>query len=172
MVWEPETERVELPSGEGPLVLVAPSTAQDPDQRMLRATLAGLSDLRVPGRAGGPPERVRVLATTNRRPLSRAVRCGPETTLVNWLSYDQTMPTADLVICHAGHGTLVRSLAAGAGVRLPWRLLSPLTMRWAVQRALDPTLGLTDTAAQFQTWAMANDGAVSAATLIEDLAAG
>src|SRR5207248_4371034 len=43
-------------AGEAPLVLVAPSTAQDPEHRLLHAALRGL--------AGAP---VRVLATYNRR---------------------------------------------------------------------------------------------------------
>ena len=46
--------------GDGPLVVVAPSTAQDPDGRLVRAALDALAD-----------EPVRVLATTNRRPAGR-----------------------------------------------------------------------------------------------------
>jgi UDP:flavonoid glycosyltransferase YjiC (YdhE family) len=183
LLWEPGTDSVALPTGEGPLVLVAPSTAQDPSQRMLHAALAGLAQSRTP---------LRVLATTNRRPLSRPVALGPGTKLVNWLSYAQTMPAADLVICHAGHGTLARALAsgtpvvaiphvgdmgenaarvdwAGAGVRLPWRLLSPLTMRLAVQRALDPALGITARAGEFRAWASEHSGASRAADLVEAL---
>jgi UDP:flavonoid glycosyltransferase YjiC (YdhE family) len=80
--------------------------------------------------------------------------------LVEWISYAQTMPRCALVICHAGHGTLVRALASGAmvlavphagdmaenaaradwagvGVRLPWPLLGPRTLRLAVRRALE-----------------------------------
>ena len=49
----------------------------------------------------------------------RARRSVPANTrLVEWLSYAQTMPGCALVICHAGHGTLVRALASvmpGAG---------------------------------------------------------
>jgi MGT family glycosyltransferase len=180
VVWEPEAPEIELPAADGPLVLVAPSTAQDPSQRMLNAALTGLGGLNV-------------LATTNRRPLSRPVRPRPGMTLVNWLSYTQTMPRADLVVCHAGHGTLVRALAcgtpvlaiphvgdmgenaarvdwAGAGVRLPWRLLGPLTLRLAVLRALDPELGLAARAAQFRGWAETHDGARRSAELLEALA--
>ncbi len=184
LFWEPETARVSVPAGPGPLVLVAPSTAQDPSQRMLHAALAGLgSSRRTP---------LRVLATTNRRPLSRPVAPGDGVELVNWLSYAQTMPAADLVVCHAGHGTLVRALAsgtpvvaiphvgdmgenaarvdwAGAGVRLPWRLLSPLTLRLAVARALDPRLRLAARAGEFRAWAAGHDGAARAADLVEAL---
>ena len=190
LFWEPETATVPIPEGDGPLVLIAPSTAQDPYQRMLHAGLAGLGGR---PRGLGDPGPLRVLATTNRRPLSRPVSPAPNVTLVNWLSYAQTMPRADLVVLHAGHGTMVRALAsgtpvvaiphvgdmaenaarvdwAGAGVRLPWNLLSPLTLRLAVQRALDPAHGFTERAAAFRTWADAHDGAARAADLVEALA--
>ncbi len=136
------------PPGDGPLVLVAPSTAQDPDHRLLRAALAGLD---------GEP--VRVLATWNRRPLPGPVDVPANARLVEWISYSKTMPPCALVICHAGHGTMARALAcgcpvlavphvgdmaenaaradwAGVGVRLPWRLLGPGALRLAVRRAL------------------------------------
>ena len=34
--------------------------------------------------------------------------------LVPWLSYAKTMPQCDVVVLHAGHGTLVRALAGAA----------------------------------------------------------
>jgi UDP:flavonoid glycosyltransferase YjiC (YdhE family) len=181
LMWEPPFERVDPPPGEDPLVLVAPSTAQDPDHRLLRAALAGLAD-----------EPVRVLATWNRRPLPGPARAAPNTRLVEWVSYSQTMPGCELVICHAGHGTLVRALAsgcrvlavphvgdmaenaarldwAGAGVRLPWPLLHPHTLRLAARRALSrPQLGAR--ARELAAWAAANPGAPRAADLVEELA--
>ncbi|HEY1565371.1 MAG TPA: glycosyl transferase, partial [Solirubrobacteraceae bacterium] len=105
LMWEPPSAEVAPPPGDAPLVLVAPSTAQDPDHRLLRAALAGL--------AGEP---VRVLATWNRRALPGPVRVPANTRLVEWLSYAQTMPRCALVICHAGHGTLVRALASSCRV--------------------------------------------------------
>jgi UDP:flavonoid glycosyltransferase YjiC (YdhE family) len=215
LMWEPPAAEVDIPPGSEPLVLVAPSTAQDPAQELLRAALEGL--------AGGP---VRVLATTNRRPLpvpvriravgaarrqvvavdaaSRQVRArvavdwraraGAGWSLVNWVSYSRTIPQTSLVVCHAGHGTMVRALScgvpvlavphsgdmgenaarldwSGAGVRLPWRLLGPRTLRLAVQRALDPSPGYAARAAELASWAAEHDGPTRAAELIEDLAA-
>ncbi|MGH2743626.1 MAG: glycosyltransferase, partial [Thermoleophilaceae bacterium] len=61
LLWEQPFGDVELPPGDEPLVLVAPSTSQDPEQRLLLAALEGL--------AGEP---VRVLATTNRRAPARS----------------------------------------------------------------------------------------------------
>jgi UDP:flavonoid glycosyltransferase YjiC (YdhE family) len=181
LMWEPPFAPVQPPPGDDPLVLIAPSTAQDPTHRLLRAALAGLE---------GEP--VRVLAAWNRRPLPGPTRVPENTRLVEWLSYSQTIPNCDLVICHAGHGTLVRALASscrvlavphvgdmaenaarvdwsGAGVRLPWALLSPRTLRLAVRRALrEDALGVR--AAELGAWSSAHPGPARAAELIEELA--
>jgi UDP:flavonoid glycosyltransferase YjiC (YdhE family) len=74
LLWEPPFGEVELPPGEDPLVLVAPSTSQDPSHRLLRAALAGLADAPV-----------RVLASTNRRPLGSAAEVPPNARLVDWV---------------------------------------------------------------------------------------
>ena len=181
LMWEPPFDAVEPPPGAAPLVLVAPSTAQDPEHRLLRAAVAGL---------GGEP--VRVLATWNRRPLGEPVAVPANTRLLEWVSYSKTMPACSLVICHAGHGTMARALAcglpvlavphvgdmaenaaradwAGVGVRLPWRLLGPATLRLAVRRALAER-SLAERARELAAWAAANDGAARAAELVEQLA--
>ena len=64
LMWEPPADEVAPPQGDAPLVLVAPSTSQDPDHRLLHAALRGLADAPV-----------RVLATYNRRLPSRAAAC-------------------------------------------------------------------------------------------------
>jgi UDP:flavonoid glycosyltransferase YjiC (YdhE family) len=183
LLWEPPTEDVAPPPGEEPLVLVAPSTAQDRDHRLLRAALAGLGDLPI-----------RVLATWNRRPLPGPAPVPANTRLVEWVSYARTMPRCAVVVCHVGHGTMVRALAsgcavvacpvagdmgenaarldwAGAGVRLPWRFTGPRAVRLAVQRALaEPAL--TRRATELATWAREHDAAARAAELVERLARG
>jgi UDP:flavonoid glycosyltransferase YjiC (YdhE family) len=109
--------------------------------------------------------------------------------LVPWMSYARSMPAADVVVTHGGHGTLARSLAcgcavvvcpaagdmaenaaradwAGVGVRLPRRLLGPRTLRLAVERALgDP--GMRGRARAAAAWIAANDGARTAARELE-----
>jgi UDP:flavonoid glycosyltransferase YjiC (YdhE family) len=183
LMWEPPYGEVELPPGADPLVLVAPSTAQDPSHRLLKAALKGL---------GGEP--VRVLATWNRRPLAEPVGVPANARLVEWVSYSRTMPACALVICHAGHGTMARALAcgcpvlavphvgdmaenaaradwAGVGVRLPWRLLSPGTLRLAVRRALSAP-SLADRARSVAAWTASGDGTARAADLVERLALG
>jgi UDP:flavonoid glycosyltransferase YjiC (YdhE family) len=181
LMWEPPYADVEPPPGDRPLVLVAPSTAQDPEHRLLRAAVRGL--------AGEP---VRVLATWNRRPLAEPLAVGPNTRLVEWVSYARTMPRCALVICHAGHGTLVRSLASGAvvlavphagdmaenaaradwagvGVRLPWPLLGPRTLRLAARRALASD-SLRAAARRLALGTDTRAGAARAADLVEALA--
>ena len=183
LIWEPPTDPVALPPGDGPLVLVAPSTAQDPKHKLLRASIAGLGQL----------DGVRVLATWNRRPLSEPIELPSNVTLVEWISYAQTMSHCDVVINHGGHGTLARVLAsgavpvvvpaggdqaenaarvawAGAGVRVAPRLASPRAIRGATERALlEPSL--RSTARQFENWCANHDAGARATELLEQLAA-
>jgi MGT family glycosyltransferase len=182
LMWEPPTSDVELPPGDDPLVLIAPSTAQDPEHRLLRAALRGLADAPV-----------RVLATWNRRLPPAPLPVPANARVVEWVSYARTMPRCDVVVCHAGHGTLVRALAsgcavvacpvagdmnenaarldwAGAGVRLPRRFVAPRPLRLAVQRAIDDT-AIRGRARELAEWSAARDPADTAAALVERLAA-
>lgn len=178
LLWEPPADDVELPPGDAPLVLVAPSTSQDPHHRLLRAAVEGLGDLPV-----------RVLATWNRRPLKQCLDVPANTRLVEWVSYARTMPHCDVVVCHAGHGTVVRALAsgcrlvavpaggdmnenaaridwAGVGVRLPRRATTPRAVRLAVGRALArPSIAARVDEAR--RWVGAHDGAQRAADVLE-----
>jgi UDP:flavonoid glycosyltransferase YjiC (YdhE family) len=179
LLWEPtEGAQVEPPPGDGPVVLIAPSTAQDREHVLLRAALAGLAD-----------EPVRVIATWNRREPDPPVAVPANAVLVPWLSYSQTMPSCDLVVAHGGHGTLMRALAcgcpvvlspaggdmaenaarvdwAGLGVRLPRRWCTPRGMRAAVRRALArPSLGVA--ARRTAAWIAANPAGPRAVDEIE-----
>ena len=116
-MWEPPYHDVEPPPGDGPLVLVAPSTAQDPRPRAAPAALAGL------GRGAGAACWRRPTASRCREP----VPVPANTRLVEWISYSRTMPGCALVICHAGHGTMARALACGGARR--WRC--PTLGTWA-----------------------------------------
>jgi UDP:flavonoid glycosyltransferase YjiC (YdhE family) len=182
LMWEPPFGEVELPPGEDPLVLVAPSTSQDASHRLLRAALRGLADAPV-----------RVLATTNRRPLPSSVEVPDNARLVDWVSYSRTMPRCDAVLCHAGHGTVARALASGCaviavpaagdmyenaarvdwsglGVRLPDRFCTPRGVRLAVERCLADSRIHTRVQAVAE-WSRTHDAATHAAELVEDLAA-
>jgi UDP:flavonoid glycosyltransferase YjiC (YdhE family) len=112
--------------------------------------------------------------------------------VVDWVSYSRTMPLCDVVVCHAGHGTLVRALSsgcavvacpaigdmnenasrvswAGAGVRVPQRFISPRPLRLAVERALEEP-PIRARARELAAWAGSHDAGTSAALLVEDLA--
>jgi UDP:flavonoid glycosyltransferase YjiC (YdhE family) len=182
MVFEQPHPDVELPPGEAPLVLIAPSTAHDSDNRLVRTALAALAE-----------EPVRVVATTNRVRPQRPIEVPPNAVLVDWLSYSQLMPAASLVVSHGGHGTVARALGAGTpvlvcpitgdmaetairvdwagcGLSLPWRLCRPAPLRWAVRRLLgDPAFAAR--AGEIAAWGRENDGAERGAELVEELAA-
>ena len=181
LMWEPPADDVEPPPGKAPLVLIAPSTAQDSEQRLLAAALRGLADAPV-----------RVLATSNRRQRQRPLPVPGNARLVEWLSYSRTTPACDVVVCHAGHGTLVRALSsgcavvacpavgdmnenaarldwAGAGVRVPRRFVGPRALRLAVERALEEP-SISATARRMATWSRAHDAGAAASRLVEQLA--
>ena len=184
LLWEPPGEAgVAPPAGDGPVVLVAPSTAQDPEHRMLRAALEGLAD-----------EPVRVIATWNRRAPDPPLDVPVNAVVVDWLSYARTMPACDVVISHGGHGTVVRALASGCavvacpaagdmnenaarvdwarvGTRLPRRFVTPRGVRLAVRKALE-TPEIPARVAGLAAWCAAHDGAAHAADLVERFGVG
>jgi UDP:flavonoid glycosyltransferase YjiC (YdhE family) len=191
LLWEPPDEEAGDAGGraedafaerdERPLVLIAPSTAQDAEHRMLRATLRGLAELPV-----------RVLATYNRRLPPRPLAVPGNAKVVDWVVYSREMPRSEVVICHAGHGTLARALShgcavvacpavgdmnenaarldwAGAGVRVPRRFVTPRTLRVAVQRVLgEPSIRAR--AGEFAAWSATHDPGAAASELVEQLA--
>ena len=129
MTFEVPHPEIELPPGERPLVLVAPSTAHDSENHLVRTALAALAD-----------EPVRVVATTNRVVPQRPIEVPANAVLVDWLSYSQLMPAASLVISHGGHGTVARALGAGTPVLICPIIgdMSETAMRvsWAERRPL------------------------------------
>lgn len=192
LMWEPPGEQVVPPtpprssgdraSAEHPVVLIAPSTSQDPEQRLLLAALKGLADAPV-----------RVIATWNRRLPPRPLPVPQNATVVEWVSYSKTMPLCDVVVCHAGHGTLARALSngcpviacpvagdmnenaarvawSGAGMRLPRRFIAPRPLRLAVERAASER-AMSARAKEIAAWSAQHDAADAAAALVEQLPA-
>jgi MGT family glycosyltransferase len=181
LTFEVPHPEIELPPGEDPLVLVAPSTAHDSGNHLVRTALAALAR-----------ESVRVVATTNRVVPQSPIEIPANAVLVDWLSYSQLMPQASLVISHGGHGTVARALCAGTpvlispiigdmsetamrvawagcGLSLPWRLCRPTPLRWAARQMLaEPSFA--NRAEELATWAAKNSGAERAAELVEGLA--
>ena len=183
LVYEIPHPDVELPPGDAPLVVVAPSTAKDHEGRLIRASLAAFR-----------AEPVRVLASTNRSVPAAAIDVPANARLVDWVSYSQVMPAASLVICHGGHGTVVRALGAGApvlscgtagdmgengarvtwagaGLAIPRRLAGPRALRWATRRVLGEP-GFARRAGAIAAWAAEHDGAARGAELAEEAARG
>ncbi len=182
MTFELPYPEIDLPPGDRPLVLVAPSTAHDSDNHLVRTALRALAS-----------EPVRVVATTNQVRPQRPIEVPPNALLVDWLSYSQLMPAASLVVSHGGHGTVARALGAGtpilispitgdmsetamrvawagAGLSLPWRLCRPGPLRWATRRILGgPRFAAR--AGEIAAWGRENDGAERGAELVERLAA-
>jgi MGT family glycosyltransferase len=181
MAFEVPHPQIELPPGDKPLVLVAPSTAHDSGNHLVRTALAALAD-----------EPVRVVATTNRVMPQSPIAVPANAVLVDWLSYSQLMPAASLVISHGGHGTVARALSAGApvlvcpiigdmsetamrvtwakcGLSLPWRLCRPAPMRWAARRLLNDR-AFAQHAGALAAWTDDHDGAHRGADLVEELA--
>ncbi len=182
LLWERPAEDVELPAGDEPLVLIAPSTSQDPEGRMIAAALEGLAD-----------EPVRVIATTNRPGMPLPERVPGNARVVDWLSYAQTMPECAAVVCHAGHGTVARALSygvpvvgapaagdmaenasrvawAGCGISLPRRMVRPLGIRLAVRKLLADD-GIAARAGELAEWSAAHDGGATASLALERFAA-
>ena len=112
--------------------------------------------------------------------------------VVDWLSYSQLLAAASLVVCHGGHGTVARALSAGvpvlvcppagdmavngarvawsgAGLMLPHRLLGATALRHSA-RTLLADESYESRARELAVWARDNDGAATAATLVERLA--
>lgn len=152
VMWEPASDPVEIPEGDQPLVIVAPSTAQDLDHTMLAAAVDGLRDLPI-----------RVVGAKNGHEPANPLNPGPNTTIVDWAPYSQLFPAADVVLCHGGHGTIMRALTSRAavvvtpasgdqyenaarvrwakvGVAVPNRFISAQTIAAAVEKLLaDPS---------------------------------
>jgi MGT family glycosyltransferase len=182
MLFELPHPDVELPEGHDPLVLIAPSTSQDPRCRLVRVALEALD---------GEP--VRVVATTNGRP-PWSLRVPANAVVVEWLSYSRVMPRVSAVVCHGGHGTVTRSLAEGApvvvcpadadmaengarvawsgsGLMLPRALVGPRSLRSTIRRLLADRRFSARTAA-IAAWGRENDGATRGAELVERYARG
>lgn len=174
VMWEPPPEKMEIPEGREPLAVVAPSTAQDLDHSMLCAAVDGLRELPI-----------RVVAAKNGREPLTTLKPGKNTTIVDWAPYSQLFPAANVVLCHGGHGTIMRALTSGAavvvtpasgdqyenaarvrwakvGVAVPNRFISSRTIASAVEKLLsDPSY--TRRARALAAWSAQHDAAAAAA---------
>lgn len=101
--FEPTTSVLEVPSGSGPVVVVAPSTATTGTRGLVELALETLA----PGE---------VLPEGSRVAVSRLD--GPDVEIPPWAAVglgrqDELLSHADLVICGGGHGMVSKTLLAG-----------------------------------------------------------
>ena len=182
LLWEPPFGEVELPPGDEPLVLVAPSTSQDPGHALLRAALEGLG--RPAGAGAGDSE-----PAPAGRPAGARVRQHPPGGVGVLRAHDAALRAGGLprrprdggagagqrcrgggVPGGGGHERERRAPGLGGRRRAsPRRLLTPRTLRWAVRRALEDG-SIAERARELAAWACANDGAERAADLVEEFA--
>ncbi|PQE02642.1 glycosyl transferase [Mycobacterium sp. EPG1] len=101
--FEPTTDVLELPPGDGPVVVVAPSTATTGADGMAEVALSAL----VPGRT--LPEGARVVVSR----LDAGDAEVPPWAVVGLGRQDELLARADLLICGGGHGTVAKALLAG-----------------------------------------------------------
>nr|WP_296770315.1 nucleotide disphospho-sugar-binding domain-containing protein [Rhodococcus sp. (in: high G+C Gram-positive bacteria)] len=101
LLWEPTNEVLELPPGQGPVVMVAPSTAFTGAEGMLESTLEGLT-----GRG------VRLVASMLDAPPAEL----PEWAAAGLGRQDELLSDADVVVCGSGHGLLAKALVHGVPV--------------------------------------------------------
>ena len=167
-----------IPAGEGPLVLIAASTAHE-QRPLLEASLLAVE-------AAG----ARAILTTGKSPAPETLP--PRVTVATgFVSHDAVLPSCDAVICNGGHGIVARALThgvalvvvpghgdqqengyrvarAGAGVSVKRRKLHTLPKALSTVLA-DPRF--TEAATRISKEAKDLDGPAKAAELVEALVA-
>ncbi|MEU5840446.1 nucleotide disphospho-sugar-binding domain-containing protein [Rhodococcus sp. NPDC047139] len=98
LLWEPTEEILEIPPGDGPLVMVAPSTATTGVAGMVETVCEALD---------GTGMRV---AATMLDPLGQSL---PNWAVAGRGRQDVLLRQADVVVCGGGHGMLAKTLSAG-----------------------------------------------------------
>jgi UDP:flavonoid glycosyltransferase YjiC (YdhE family) len=101
--FEPTTATLDIPAGDGPVVVVAPSTATTGTEGMAEVALRTLT----PGEVLPPGSRVVVSR------LGGAQAPVPPWAAVGLGRQDELLAHADLVICGGGHGMVSKTLLAG-----------------------------------------------------------
>ncbi len=101
--YEPTTSVLEVPDGDGPVVMVAPSTASTGAVALADLALATL----VPGEV--LPDGARVAVSQLHAPTGEV----PPWAVVGLGRQDELLGRTDLLVCGAGHGIVSKALLAG-----------------------------------------------------------
>ncbi len=97
-LWDVPTKPFGPPPGDGPLVLIAPSTAYDGD-RLLSPALGAVARLGV-----------RAVVTAGAAAVPGSL---PPNVVTTTARHAAVLPHVAAVVCNGGHGTVVRALSAG-----------------------------------------------------------
>lgn len=100
LVWEPTERELPIPTGEGPLVMVAPSTVTDAGIGLLDTVLAAR------GLLGGAGAGIRIVSTAGEHRSGPGLSVGPG-------RQDLLLDRADVLVCGSGHGILMKAFLAG-----------------------------------------------------------
>jgi len=106
--FEPTSDVLEVPPGEGPVVVVAPSTASTGTAGLAELALEHL----VPGETLPVGSRLVVSQLVSSRPGGADVAV-PRWAVVGLGRQDELLREADVVVCGGGHGMLSKTLLAG-----------------------------------------------------------
>lgn len=106
LLFEPTDDIFDRPAGDGPLIVVAPSTAATGSADLGATALAALAGLQ----ADRP---LRVVYSALHPPVGEVL---PEGLVAATARQDELLREADLVVCGAGHGMLAKTLMAGVPV--------------------------------------------------------
>ncbi|MCD2147239.1 glycosyltransferase [Gordonia paraffinivorans] len=111
LTWEPTDDLFTRPAGDGPLVVLAPSTARTGEAEMVAVALEALSEP-VLSRS------VRVVVSGLQRPSADDLaRFGDAERVVAGLGrQDEILADAAVLICGSGHGILAKAMTAGVPV--------------------------------------------------------
>jgi MGT family glycosyltransferase len=97
-----DVDEVDVRDGSAPLVLVSLSTSEQGQADLLQRCVDAVAELPV-----------RVIVTTGASIDPASVRAGANTQVVRYVPHVQILPSASLVITHAGVGTTMSALAHG-----------------------------------------------------------
>lgn len=109
LLWEPTTEAFTPPPGDGPLIMVAPSTAEIGAPDMVSVVLEAL-------RTVNTEPVVRVVISSLTPPSDEMLEGYGRPVVAGLGRQDLLLAEADLVICGGGHGMLSKALLAGVPV--------------------------------------------------------
>lgn len=99
---DPEATGEHLRSSKGPLVVVGLSTSYMDQKALLQRLCDALAEMPV-----------EALVTTGPAVPPESLTTGPNTTAVEFIAHDRVLPSARLLVTHAGHGTVAAGLTYG-----------------------------------------------------------